>query len=346
MATTLKDIAERVGVSVQAVSLALHKAPGTAPISAALRERIVETARDMEYHPNRLARALAQARSRCVGLLMLTPVDLPYANALRGVGDEGADADYGVLLCRADGQEAARRPLQTFVESRVEGIVAVATSRIGLADEVLARKPRTVPLVSINREVRAKGVLSIIMDNYGAMQGAVEHLIACGHQRIAYFDVGSDPSTSSLGAFEASRERLDGYLAAMGSAGFEPLVCSLPWWRPELRVAEANQIAHALLTGPEAPSAFCAATDYEALGALQACLALGVRVPEDVAVFGFDDCEAGQLMTPALSSVRQAFYAAGRLAVRRLLEWDDAMDGDVIRLDCQLVFRASTPQPL
>jgi len=346
MPTTLKDIAERVGVSAQAVSLALHKEPGTAPISAALRERIVETARDMEYHPNRLARALAQARSRSVGLLMLALVDRPYADALRGVGDEAAAADYGVLLCCADGQEAARRPLRTFVESRVVGIVAVATSRIGLADEVLARKPRAVPLVSINREVRAKGVLSIVMDNYGAMQRAVEHVIGSGHQRIAYFDVGSDPSTSSLGAFEASRERLDGYLAAMGSAGLEPLVRSLPWQRPELRVAEANRTTHALLTGPDTPSAFCAATDYEALGALQACLALGVRVPEDVALFGFDDQEAGQLVSPVLSSVRQDFYAAGRLAVRRLLDWDAAMDGDVLRLDCQLVLRASSPQPL
>ena len=277
---------------------------------------------------------------------MLAPVDRPYADALQGVGDEAADADYGVLLCRADGQEAARRPLRTFVESRVEGIVAVATSRIGLADEVLARKPRAVPLVSINREVKAKGVLSIIMDNFGAMERAVEHLIGAGRQRIVYFDVGSDSSTSSLGAFQSSRERLDGYLAAMGSAGFEPLVRSLPWQRPEVRVAEAKRTAHALLTGPEAPSAFCAVTDYEALGALQACLALGLRVPEDVALFGFDDCEAGQLVTPALSSVRQALYAAGRLAVRRLMDWDDAMAGDVVRLDCQLVFRASTPQPL
>jgi len=341
IAATLRDIADRLGVSAQAVSLALHKPAGTGRISAELRERALVAAREMGYQPNRLARALVRGRSHFVGLLMLANMDLPYVEALRGVDYEAAALGYGVLLCNAHGRQTAAQQLQTFVENRVEGIITVASSNVGLADEVLTRKPEGVPLVSINRDIRAAGVFSILMDNQGAMQQATAHLIGLGHRRIAYLDQAPPAPRRPL---QSSVERREGYAAAMRAAGLAPLVRCLPIQANELRVAEACRTAHELLAGPEPPTAFCAVTDWEMVGALRACHALGLRVPEDVALFGFDDREAGRWTVPALSSVRPAFFEAGRQAVQRLLDWHDGTDAGLARLRCELVFRGSAPE--
>lgn len=340
MAATLKDIADRLGVSPQAVSLALHKPEGTGRVSAELRARALTVAHELGYQPNRLARALVRGRSHFVGLLMLAPLEHPYAEAVRGVDEEAAASGYGVLLCNAHGRKTAHEQLQTFVSNQVEGIIAVASSNVGLSDEVLARKPKGVPLVSINREIRAPNVYSILMNNRSAVRQATEHLIGLGHRRIAYFDQTPSSVTRPL---QSSVERREGYLAAMQAAGLTPLVASLPSQSFELRVAESARIAHQLLTRPEPPTAFCAVTDWEVIGALRACQALGLSVPHDVALFGFDDREAGRWTAPALSTVRPAFHEAGRLAVRRLLGWEDGSDAGVVRLDCELIFRGSAP---
>ncbi|MBU0606718.1 MAG: LacI family transcriptional regulator [Armatimonadetes bacterium] len=341
IAATLKDIADRLGVSAQAVSLALNKSAAAGRISPELRERAVALAQEMGYRPNRLARALVRGRSHFIGLLMLASVDHPYVDALRGVDEEAAVSGYGVFLCNAHGRKTAREQMQTFAENCVEGIIAVASSSVGLTDEVLARKPEGVPLISINRDIRAPHVFSILMDNHSAVRQATEHLIRLGHRHIAYLDQ-TRPSPDR--PLQSSVERREGYLAAMHAAGLAPLVRSLPAYAFELRVAESARVAHELLTGAEPPTAFCGVTDWEMVGALRACHALGLRVPDDVMLFGFDDREVGRWTQPALSTVRPAFHEAGRLAVRRLLEWEGDAEPSVCRLDCELVFRASAPE--
>lgn len=366
IAATLRDIADRLGVSTQAVSLALNKSAEAGRVSPELRERAVALARELGYRPNRLARALVHGRSHFVGLLMLAPVEPPYVEALRGVDDEATALGRSVLMCGAYEQGNAQRQLETFTENQVDGIIAVASSTVGLTDEVLARKPEGTPLVSINREISAPDVLSIVMDNQGAMQQATEHLLRLGHRRIAYLDVPGQAALPSRPPLQSSTERREGYLAAMAQAGLEPVVVSLEMLYAEQRVEAAYHAARELLKGPPrrtgqrgrrassaarargagAPTAFCAVTDWEALGALRACADLGLKVPEEVAIFGFDDRELGRWTQPALSTVRPAFHEAGRLAVRRLLEWEGGAEASVCRLDCKLVFRASAPEAL
>ncbi len=341
MAATLKDIADRLGVSAQAVSLALHKPAGTGRISPELRARVLATAHELGYQPNRLARALVNGRSRFIGLLMLASTDHPYGEALRGVDEAAAAAGYAVLLCNAHGRKTAPEQMQTFLENRVEGIIAVASSSVGLADEVLARKPAGVPLISINREVHAANVFSILMDNRDAMRRATEHLIGLGHRRIAYLD--QEPVAAAR-PLQSSVERREGYLAAMHAARLEPLVRALAIQYNPSRVADVCRVTQDLLAAPDPPTAFCGVTDWEMIGALRGCNALGLRVPEDVALFGFDDREAGQWTTPDLSSVRPAFYEAGRQAVQRLLGWSETDGAHLTRLSCELIFRGSAPE--
>ncbi len=350
MAVTLRDIAESLGVSVQSVSIALNKPPGSGRISRELRERIVVTARKMGYQPNRIARALVHGRSRFMGLLMLAQAALPYSEALRGVSEEAADENYGVLLCSGHGDDSARQQLETFAAHQVEGVISVASSRVGTAEDVLARKPRGVPLISINREIKAPGVFSIVMDYHSAMREATEHLIRLGHRRIAYLDVPCQQQQSSMKyvPLQSSTDRREGYLAAMQAAGLTPTIRSLHMANAEQRVPAAAEMAHELLCTRQPPTAFCAVTDWEAVGVLRACNSLQLDVPKEVAIFGSDNRDSGQLVTPAISTIQPAFYEAGRLAVqylRRTKQDTEAFPEGVIRLPCRLIYRESTPAP-
>ena len=342
MAPTLKDIASRLGISAQAVSLALHKAPNAGRISPELRERIIATAREMGYQPNRLARALVRGQSQSLGLLMIAPASLPWVEALRGVSEEAAIVGYTVLLSAAQEAISKEKQLTAFVESRVDGIVSVAQSALELSEAVLARLPQGVPLISINLEVQAEDVFSIVMDNRAATRQATRHLMQLGHTSIAYLDVPRS-HLNEQPLLQSSTERREGYLDAMRDAGLTPDVVSLGMAHVEERVRQACDTALDLFRRSAPPTAFCCAADWEGLGVLRACASLGLRVPEDVAVFGFDDREAGQWVVPALSTVRPAFDEAGRLAVRYLVGREEAPAGGVTRLPCELVFRESAP---
>ena len=343
MPPTLRDIANHLGVSPQAVSLALNKPPGAGRISPELRERVVATALEMGYQPNRLARALVRGQSQSLGLLMVAPGTLPWVEALRGVSEEAATVGYTVLLHAAQGVIAPEEQLTAFAESRVDGLVSVAQSATELSEAVLARKPQGVPLISINLEVEAEGVVSIVMDNRAATLQATRHLMRLGHTRIAYLDVPKSHK-GTCPPLQSSSERRDGYLEAMRDAALEPSVVSLDMVPVDDRVNQACAAALDLLKQSWPPTAFCCAADWEGIGVIRACASLGLRVPEDVAVFGFDDREAGRWVVPALSTVRPAFDEAGRLAVRRLLGWGEEPRGETVtRLPCELVFRASAP---
>lgn len=342
MPPTLKDIANRLGVSAQAVSLALNTPPEARRVSPELRRRAIATADLLGYQPNRLAQALVRGQSKSLGLLMLAPESLPWVEALRGVSEEAAAVGHTVLLCAAQSVASAEEQVSAFAQSRVEGIVSVAQSAVDLAQAVLARKPEGIPLISINCEVEAEGVVSIVMDNRTATLEATRHLMRLGHTSIAYLDI----PRSELGTrprLRSSTERREGYLAAMQEAGRPPKVISLEMLPVQDRADQACAAALDLLRLPEPPTAFCCAADWEAIGVLRACALLGLRVPDDVAVFGFDDREAGQWVVPALSTVRPVFDEAGRLAVRYLLGQEEPPSGGVTRLPCELVFRASAP---
>ena len=310
MAATLKDIADRLGVSPQAVSLALHKPEGTGRVSAELRERALAVAHELGYQPNRLARALVRGRSHFVGLLMLAALDHPYVEAVRGVDEEAAASGYGVLLCNAHGRKTAHEQLQTFVENQVEGIIAVAPSNVGLSDEVLARKPEGVPLVSINREILAPNVYSILMDNRSAVQQAAEHLIRLGHRRIAYLDQTPPSVTRPL---QSSVERREGYLAAMQAAGLTPLIVSLPSQSFALRVAESARIAQQFTDSAQTKLAALEFMADPIAAAIEAMKALGVYAAiEPKIVQGATIAQAFQFV--ATGNAELGFVALSQLA--------------------------------
>ncbi len=342
MPPTLKDIADRLGVSAQAVSLALNTPAEARRVSPELRARAIATAVEIGYQPNRLAQALVRGQSKSLGVMMIAPESLPWVEALRGVSEEAAAAGHTVLLCGAQSVDSVEEQVAAFAQSRVEGIVTIAQSAVDLAEAVLASRPEGLPLISINCEVQAEGAVSIVMDNHAATLHATRHLMELGHTRIAYLDVPRS-ELRTRPRLQSSTERREGHLCAMAEAGLEAAVVSLEMVPVAERVTQACGAAQDLLRLRQPPTAFCCAADWEGIGVIRACALLGLRVPADVAVFGFDDREAGQWVVPALSTVRPAFAEAGRLAVRYLLGQEDTPAGGVARLPCELVFRDSAP---
>ncbi len=345
MPVTLKDIAVRLGVSVQAVSVALSERSASARIGPELRERIRSTAGEMGYRPNRLARGLVQRRSRMLGLVLLISDYPSFAQAATGVEDEAAAAGFALLLCNA--LAVPRRQgagAQVFAESQVEGVISLASSQRDKTAEVLAQKLPGIPLISINREVAGEDVTSILMRNREAACHATDHLVRAGHRRIVYLDA-PDHTRAGIPALQSSIDRREGYRDAMLAAGLEARIEAVTYDGQERRVSVARDRAAAILTDANPPTAIFAVTDYEAVGVLRACLSLGLRVPDDVALFGFDDLEAGRFAVVPISSVRQPFYEAGRLAVRHLVAGGEAGAPPIVRLDCPVLCRESSGGP-
>ncbi|OIO89113.1 MAG: hypothetical protein AUJ92_22330 [Armatimonadetes bacterium CG2_30_59_28] len=341
MAVTLKDIANALNVSVQAVSVALHDIQTTAAVSPQLRERILSTAREMGYRPNRLAQGLVRGRSRMLGLVTVD-IEVPYGRAAAGAEDEAAASGYVLLFCNT--RASARKEqllLQMFAESCVEGIITVNASVLEPTLPILAHKPPGVPLISINRKIDHPDAANLLMKNREASREVTAHLIRRGHRRILFLGM-LDGSVPGKNVLQSSIDRRDGYREAMGAAGLAPTAVSMD--PATYREAMEAGIAYAerFVKAGDSPTAVVCVNDFVALGVLHACRAQGKRVPEDVAVFGFDDQGVARYAFPPLSSVRQPFYEAGRMAVQRLLRWNDDPGPTTTPLDCEVLFRESS----
>jgi len=342
---TLKDVAQRAEVSTSTVAAILNESPHCYA-SAATRQRVRTAAAEVGYRPNRLARALVRGESGLFGLLTIDAATSTFSRAVNGVEDAAAAAGYGLLLCHTHTRrDRERQHMQMFGDSAVEGIVSVAPSAMERADEVLDHRPPGMPFVSVNRPIDAPGVLSILLDNREASRQLTEHLIRKGHRRVVYLDVAGTEEWARL-PLHSSVDRRDGYEAAMRAAALPPEVVVLPLPRAEYenRIKAAGDQAIAMLAGagPTPPTAFIGVTDLEAVGVLYACVRTGRRVPEDVAIAGFDDLDIGRLAFTPITSVRQSFQEAGKLAVERLIARKKEPLEGIVRLESRLCLRAST----
>jgi DNA-binding LacI/PurR family transcriptional regulator len=332
---SIQDIAQAAGVSHATVSRALRD---SSLISVEVRENIQRLAREMGYTPNAVAQSLKGQRSNTIGLVVTSIADPFYGRVARGVDEvakhAGIDVFLGVSYNNAEQELAV---IESFHRRRVEGIIT-ASSR--LTNEHLDQLQRIgVPVVLINRQ--SEGDLGQfhkvqVMDYAGACH-AVGHLLRLGHSAIAYLGATNRP--------HSNRQRTQGYrdaLQAAGIAGRNGWIQEAP---PERRsysddVADGrNLMLEALRAGVTA--AFCY-NDLYAVGALMTCRELGILVPNQVSVVGFDDVELAQYVTPPLTTVRQPKLRLGQLAMEMLLGLmeDQPVEDQLVPLE--LVERCST----
>jgi LacI family transcriptional regulator len=330
VSVTFKDVARAAGVSQATAARALG---GYGYVSAARRRAIEEAAQALGYRRHAVARALASYITHTVGLVVGDIENPFFATAVRGLSDVLEPAGYTILLANSDEDlEREQRLVEAFRSRRVDGLVvapSVSSSTPHLADLVAAG----VPLVLFDRPVRGLAADVVMVDNRGGARAAVEHLIGLGHRRVGI--VSDAPEIAS------SAERIQGYRAALKAAGL-PLNEELVALTGSTQ-SDGYRGARALLERAKPPSAIFAVNNLMSVGTLLALRDLGLSIPRDVALVGFDDFEWTTLIEPPLTVVRQPVHEIGRQAAGRLLA---RMKGDRsaphrIRLRTEFVDRGS-----
>lgn len=332
---TMQTIAARVGVSQATVSYVLNNKAG-ARVSAPVRAEILRLARELNYYPNEAARRLAGMRSRTLGILQLYVRHSVLAGwwsseIMRGIADTGFTQGYHLMIY-AMSEDVREMCLNAVYSGRLEGLIILAPYK----DEPLLKElsDANVPLAVVGAQQAFGGkMVAVDADNELGGYLATRHLIEQGHRRIAHLH-------GALNIPNAC-DRLHGFRRAMEEAGL-PI---LPELIRESGFLEqrAYEITQELLQLPEPPTAVFAANDVSAVGVLRAVKEAGRRVPDDVAIIGYDGVPFTQLTEPPLSTVEQPASEMGRTAARLLIEIIEGRTPHerVVKLPVRLAIRGS-----
>jgi LacI family transcriptional regulator/LacI family repressor for deo operon, udp, cdd, tsx, nupC, and nupG len=275
---------------------------------------------------------VAQGHSDLIGLVIPDLQNPFFADLARGVEDVAARLGYTVLIGNSDENvEKETRYLNAMMAEAVDGIILPPTCEGRSAAVDLARAG--VPLVCVDRRLDKAAADTVVVDNVRGAADATEHLIALGHRRIGYLEGKQGVSTT--------RERLEGYRAALGSHGIES-DCALIV-AGDSRPESCRRLALKLLEMADRPTALLVGNGMMTLGALEAIHTLGLRIPHDIAVVGYDDMPWALALTPALTVVRQPAYELGTRAMELLRQRirEPQRSITTIMLQPELVVRAS-----
>ncbi|MEJ3750303.1 LacI family DNA-binding transcriptional regulator [Actinomycetes bacterium KLBMP 9797] len=306
-AVSVRDVAVRAGVSVGTVSNVLNHPKVVAP---ATRSRVLAAIHELGFVPNDAARHLRRGRGRTLGLVVLDVANPFFTDVAKGVEDATGNAGMPVIFCNSDGDPVKENAyLDLLEEQRVRGILIAPIDEA--SDRLRRLREHGVCVVLLDRKAAQADACSVSVDDYLGGQLAIRHLIEAGHRRIAF--VGG----SSL---RQVRERHAGAQRALADAGLDARLHRID--TPALTAAAGRDAAARILGIPRqsrATAIFCA-NDLLALGVLQGLTRQRVRVPEDIAIVGYDDIDFAAAAAVPLTSVRQPRERLGRTAATLLLE--------------------------
>jgi LacI family transcriptional regulator len=325
MAATIKDVAREARVSVASVSRALNGGSG---VTAETGERIRAAANRLRYIPHAAARMLITRRSNTIGALLPDLYGEFFSELIRGVDLAARARGLHLLVSSShDSAEDAAAALRAM-QGRVDGML-ILSERVDAAF-LHANLPKALPAVLLNSAMQGSEYNVISVDNYAGACAMVRHLLGAGHTSVAHI---SGPA----GNFDA-QQREKGYRAAMAEgASAEPLNIVAGDFTEE----SGYRAGRELLSQKVRPRAVFAANDMMAVGCLSALRQAGVRVPQDVALAGFDDIPIARYVSPQLSTVRVSIADLGRNALERLAALLENPDQTAVAdtLGCEIVVR-------
>lgn len=324
VAPTIKEVAGRAGVSFKSVSRVINDHPH---VTAEMRARVESAMEELGYSPNAIARTLRSATSPSVGLVIDDSEAFPYASdIIRGAQDAASDLGKVLVITYIDGRESSRaQVLDHLRQWQVEGVAYTSPHhRIVLSSELLPFSP----LVLVNCTPAEPGPAFAVPAEFEGGYVATRALIEAGHQRIGFI--------SGPDGFPASRLRREGYLKALADAGI-PADPDLEyvgnWWQESGAAA-----ARALMALGDRPTGIFASNDWMAMGVYDELRTLGLSVPADVSIVGFDNREViAAHMRPPLTTVALPYYEMGRWAIEAL-QHRNTVGG---QFSCNLIVRGS-----
>lgn len=331
---TIRTVAEHAGVSVAAVSKVMRNAYG---VSAALRAKVEASIATLNYRPSAAARGM-RGQTYTIGVLLVDIKNPFFPQLLDGIDDGLAGTQYVPLIGIGRGQPTLETTIvHALIDRQIDGLILIGQRLDTATVEAIARE---VPVAMIgHHEPEADAFDSANNDDERGGAMVVEYLLQQGYKRPAMITLGADQ-----GRADVSRKREVGFTAAMRAAGFDDSM---------IRVAEADEgiddvtaTVRALIEGPEPPDAIFGWADYYALEVLSAVRSLGLRVPEDIGVIGYDNSPPCAFTQNDLTSIDQSGREIGRNATRMLLERIKGRTGaEHFVVQPRVVARTSTARP-
>ena len=304
---TIRDVAQAAGVSIATASRAINNSP---LVTGETRARVREVAARLCYSPHGAARSLITSRTHTIGILLPDLYGEFFSELIRGIDQTAQREGFHCLLASARHTGPLLEAGLRSMRGRVDGLILMSPEFTG----ELSRRtlPEGFPLVLVHCPPSEQHFDSLLVANDEGAHAMIRHLAGLGHRRIAII-------RGAEGNFDAA-ERLRGYREALAECGL-PNPAELEVAGDFSEESGANAVGILLALPPaERPTAIFAANDCMAIGALSALRAAGLRVPEDVALGGFDDIPMARYMTPALTSVHVDISALGACAAARLLD--------------------------
>jgi DNA-binding LacI/PurR family transcriptional regulator len=302
---TITDVALKANVSIATVSRVVNNSPHK--VNPATRARVQQVIKELDFRPNALAKGLHSRKTLTIGIIIPDISNSYYAEIVRGIQDAADRAGYSVTLHNTDGrQEGIIRSIYLLREKSAEGIIFSGGIISGYETLSILRELKERVVVIGRHQVDFPAV---VVDNMGGASQAVEHLIGLGHRSIAFIG-GTDGSTTS-------EDRLTGYRNALAQNGFpfnDGLVRQGSW-----NPRSGYLMTKTLLKGRERPSAVVCANDQMAFGAVKAAKELGLAVPDDLAVVGFDNVPLSSYFDPPLTTVAIPIQEIGAAAMKTLI---------------------------
>jgi LacI family transcriptional regulator len=304
---TIIQVAEKAGVSVSTASRALTGHPDVSPDT---RSKVYAISNELGYRPSRLAQSMVSGRTATIGLLV-SDISNPFYPALARIIETAASGfGYIIILCNTEDDPArSQKYLDRLIAQGVDGIIHASVGQ----DEQLLELPRDagIPLVLINRRPHSLNDVDIVVsDNCKGAESIITHLLSLGHRCIGHL---AGPEYASV-----SDERLQGYRQALDKWGVpydQNMVLRGPFTQEY-----GSQGVKELMARTPRPTAIFAVNDVVALGALDALIELGIEIPRQVSLVGFDDIEFARLHSIQLTTVRQNLVSMGRMAVDQIVD--------------------------
>jgi LacI family transcriptional regulator len=334
----LADLAERLGISTATVSRALKDYPD---ISAETKRRVMELAKELNYRPNTLAAGLRKSETRIIGVIIPEIVNHFFSKVIKGIMEVAYREGYNVMLCQSDEDyEKEVTDAEALLSSRVDGIIVSIGNHTHNFDHFKEFLHMGVPLVLFDKTTtELQNCSRVIVDDYAGAFQAVEHLIQQGCKRLAHLG-GSAEAFTFQNRFNGYKDALQKY-----DLTFDP---DLVFHCEQLTIQIAETHAKTLASMQPPIDGLFAATDLMAIGGMKGLKASGVKIPEEVKVFGFSNWEMTEAVDPPLSSVNQPGYEMGKLATEILLKEirDNKDDKEIVHekvvLQTELALRRST----
>ncbi|MBI3230944.1 MAG: LacI family DNA-binding transcriptional regulator [Burkholderiales bacterium] len=327
---TMKQVAEKAGVSTSTVS---HVLNNTRIVSPDAKARVQEAISTLRYIPSAVARSLKNDRTHTIGMMIPNNSNPYFAEVIQGVEDASFQFGYNIILCNSyDDPKKQAAYVRVLLEKRIDGLILVASGSDSALTQLLADE--ALPKVLVDREVAGVAADFIQADHEQGAYLATKYLLDLGHRNIACVSGPKD--------LLSSRDRVSGYLRALKEYGVKfRLDCLV---NSDFTSQGGYDAFQQLLALPQRPSAIFVSNDLMAIGGLCAASAAGVRIPDQLSVVGYDDIALASFTTPPLTTIAQPKHEIGGVTARALVErmLDHTLPFKREKLPTKLIIRGST----